>query len=477
MKDINKNKDWLLQHSDLIPNGLALISNSQRITFAALNGLVNNAVQIFQSSGIKKEKHCAVISNNNAEFIISVLALWRIGAVPVPLNIRLTKKNLEEQINFTECGFIIIHKELLSNCEFKNHKIIEIPLGNTILPAEINYKDDFTESGTSLMLFTSGSTNKPKAVVFSFKNLINSAVQTNKLISADGKDAWLASLPFYHIGGFMIFVRALINGIPIIIPDSLTHEDVIDSVLKHNPSFISFVPTQLLKVINENISPNKNLKAVLIGGGPVENNLIISANEKGWKIIKVYGSTETCSMVSALDCRNKIVKIESAGKPLQENSISINGEDKGEIVVESNSVAKCYYKDPNEKLLNGKFYSNDFGFIDEYGYLFIEGRIDDIIISGGENINAKEITNALLENSNIGDAFTLGIKDDKWGQAVVSIVVSKDKSINEEKLKKYLRSRIASFKIPKKIFFVEEIPKTELGKVRKEELLKQLNLY
>lgn len=109
--------------------------------------------------------------------------------------------------------------------------------------------------------------------------------------------------------------------------------------------------------------------------------------------------------------------------------------------------------------------------------MFIEGRIDDIIISGGENINTKEITNALLKNPKIRDAFTFGIKDDKWGSAVVSAVVLNDKSFSEENLKEFLKPEIASYKIPKRIFFVEEIPKTELGKIRKEELLKQLNLY
>lgn len=474
----DKNKDWLLQLSQINPNGLAVITSSQRFTFAVLNVLVDNTRKSLINSGIKKNNNCAIVLNNNIDFIISVLALWRIGAVPVPLNLRLTNTELEKQISFTDCDFIILQKELKKSFEFKNHKIIEAEFGNTVSQIENYYEDDFKESRASLILFTSGSTDKPKAVVFTFKNFINSAAQTNKLINVDENDSWLASLPFYHIGGFMIFVRALFTGIPLIIPSSLAHENIVNSILKQNPSFISFVSAQLAKIINENILPNKNLKAVFLGGGPVENNLIISAKEKGWNVIKVYGSTETCSMVTALDCRNKIKKIESAGKPLKENSIFISGNtNNGEIIIESGSVAKSYYKDSGNKLLNGKFHSNDFGYIDEDGYLFIEGRVDDIIISGGENINAKEITTALFENPKIEDAFTFGIKDYKWGRAVVSAVVAKDKSINEANLKEYLKSKIASYKIPKRIFFVKEIPKTELGKVRKEELQKQLTSY
>lgn len=182
-----------------------------------------------------------------------------------------------------------------------------------------NYEAAFAENKTSLMLFTSGSTDKPKAVVFTFKNFLNSVVQTNELINASEKDSWLASLPFYHIGGFMIFVRALINGSSLIIPDSLTHTAIANSINEFKPGYISFVSTQLSRMIDENVKPDENLKAVFVGGGPVENNLIISAKEKGWKILKVYGSTETCSMVTALDCRNEIIKIASAGKPLQKN--------------------------------------------------------------------------------------------------------------------------------------------------------------
>ena len=477
MNTFDKTNDWLLQHSRTNPNGLAVITKLQKYTFASLNGLVENAVKVLINSGIKSDDNCALILDNNLEFIISILSLWRIGAVPIPLNVRGTNNELEKQINFTDCKFVIIHKNLKNKFVFNKHKTIEIPFDVANTQKEINYQSNLDKDKISLMLFTSGSTDKPKTVVFTFRNFIYSAIQTINLIEAKESDSWLASLPFYHIGGFMIFIRALMNGSPLIIPESLTQNDIVNSLTAFNPAVISFVPTQLLKIINEGLIHNKNLKVVFLGGGPSESNLIISAKEKGWPIIKVYGSTKTCSMVTALDLRNGIHKVNSAGKPFKENSIFINDKNnKGEIIIKGPSVAIGYYKNPDERLFNGTFYSNDFGFIDEEGYLFIEGRIDDIIISGGENISTKEIENVLFENSNVKDVFVFGTKDKHWGQSVACVVVLKDKKITEESVKEYLKSKLAPYKIPKRIFFANEIPRNDLGKVRKDELLKSLSL-
>ena len=238
MKRFNVNIDWLLRHSEQNPNGVSVITEKQSFTFFVLNKLVENASKVLITKGIKKENHCAVISNNNIEFIISVLALWRIGAVPIPLNIRLTNNELNEQIKFTDCSFVILHEEFKNEFAFEKSATIEIPFAASKLDYTI--ENNFGKSKNSLMLFTSGSTDKPKAVQFTFENLINSATQTINLIEADNNDSWLASLPFYHIGGFMIFVRALINGNALIIPESLNHKNLFPSIFE----FSTFTGTE-----------------------------------------------------------------------------------------------------------------------------------------------------------------------------------------------------------------------------------------
>ena len=476
-KAIDKNIDWLLQRSQKNHDQPAVVTKSQEYTFSELNGLVETASKLFKNSGVKRNNHCAVISNNNIDFIISIFALWRIGAIPVPLNIRLTNSEIKNQIKFTECNYVIIHTELINKYDIDNEvEVIKIPFPKMITESKVVKTNNFQNNKISLMLFTSGSTEKPKAVIFTFGNFINSVLQTNKLLTPKVNNSWLASLPFYHIGGFMILGRSIINGNTLILPNSLSHFDVMESLINFNPSFISFVSTQMKRIIDENIKPSKNLEAVFLGGGPINEDLITACKKNNWPIIKVYGSTETCSMVSALDLRNKIIKINSAGKELQKNTISVSELNNGEIIVEGESVAKGYFNDSGIKLKNGKFYSNDIGFIDNKGYLFIKGRADDIIISGGENIDTNEITKVLLEHPGIKDAFSFGISDKEWGTLLSAAVVLKTKNLKPEKIIDFLKTKLADYKIPKKIFIIDKMPKTDLGKINKEELLKIIKL-
>lgn len=478
MAHSNDNKEYLSLNFLETPNAVALITNSSQVTFKSLSRLVENAANKLLNAEVSNNCNCAIISENNIDFIISVIALWKIGAVPVPLNIRLTNQELNNQIKFTDCAYVLIHKEIKSKFSFETGTtVIEIPFYDSVQPIDSDYEIELNFDKNSLILFTSGSSDKPKAVVFTFGNFHSSALQTYKLSSARQNDTWLASLPLYHIGGFMIFIRALFNRSTLLLPGPLTNESLTTFINEHNPSFISFVSTQLLRITSAKTAPNSKLKALFIGGGPIEKNMLLEAIKLGWPIIKVYGSTETCSMVSALDLRKKLIKLDSAGKAIQENSITILGINKGEVLIEGLSVANGYYKEESQNLINGKFHSNDYGFIDEDGYLFIEGRIDDIIISGGENINANEITNTLLEDILIADAYTFGVKDKQWGQSVACAVVPAKTGLNENMIRDYLKSKIASYKIPKNIYIIKSIPKTDLGKVRKEELLKMLSLY
>lgn len=474
MITINKNIDWLKQYSGTRADQQAVLSNTENYTFAELNQLVDNTVNYLLDSGIKKDEHCAVISGNNLDFVVYLLAIWRIGAVAVPLNKRLSEKELNSQISSTDCKYILLHDELSGRFKFSIYKTLIIPSALSHAAKASDKNGDYSDNKMSLMIFTSGSTDIPKAVFYRFKNLTYSAEQTLSLAAADENDSWLASLPFYHIGGFMIIVRAMMAGLPIIIPDSLKQEDILNSIKSFSPSIISFVPTQLSRIINEDIIPKDNLKAVFIGGGPSDNLLINSAVNKGWPLIKVYGSTETCSMITALDLRDGIKKINSGGKVIGNAIISID-KAKGEIIIEGKSVADGYYNQPDTRLSGGVFHSNDFGFVDVEGYLHVEGRIDDIIISGGENINTREILKLLFENENIEDAHVFGMDDAEWGQALSCAVVARDPAVNSNTILEYLKTKTAGYKLPKKIFFVDSIPRTDLGKVNNSQLLKKIN--
>ncbi len=337
------------------------------------------------------------------------------------------------------------------------------------------------------MMFTSGSSGKSKAVMLSYENLIQSALIGDQILNQNKNDKWLASLPFYHIGGFSIIVRAFLSDASLIIPDSLNIEDISRAIEKHKPTLASFVSVQLQRLIDNNIRPNNELKNVLIGGGFTSRELSLAAIKKGWKITRVYGSTEVSSFVTAITVEDIQSKPGSSGKALYPNEILIVNESKmnvpantrGEIIVNSPAVAKGYYKNQEEtsqKIINGFYYTGDIGYLDNDGYLFVEARREDLIISGGENIVPKEVESAILNNSVVEDVFVFGLNNSEWGQEVAAaIVLKKNRKISSNELKLFLKKKLAGYKIPKKIFFISEIPRTSLGKVQKEKLLKVIH--
>jgi acyl-CoA synthetase (AMP-forming)/AMP-acid ligase II len=193
-------------------------------------------------------------------------------------------------------------------------------------------------------------------------------------------------------------------------------------------------------------------------------------------VSKVYGSSETSSFVTMIEAKDILRKITSSGKILQKNEIFILSESgqklpagkSGEIAVKSDSVMKGYInneKETSNKSKNGMYLSGDIGYLDEEGYLFVEARRNDLIVSGGENINPAEVQNAIFENPDIKDCYVFGLEDKTWGHIAVAVVVKSSEI--DIKLKEFLKTKIAGYKIPKKIIYVKQIPKTSLGKIEK----------
>ena len=484
---MNSLQKFIEDKTSSIKDSIFIISGENEISYHAFKKLVIDISSYLKNKGIIESDNVAVISDNNPDFILIVFSLWKLNAVPVPINVKLLAKEIEEQIVFADCKFVLTHESILDKVYNSSVKKLIIPFPFKAESSKINSDKKFDERSTALMLFTSGSSGKSKAVILSFQNLIQSALIGDQILKQNKSDRWLASLPFYHIGGFSIIVRAFLSGASVIIPDSLKNKDVIFALKKYKPTLASFVSTQLQRLIENNIQPNKELKNILIGGGFTGNELSLEAIKKKWNITKVYGSTEVSSFVSAITANEILKKPLSSGKAIYPNEILIVNEKKkkvsantrGEIIVKSPSVTKGYYKNPEEtkkKLINGFYYTGDIGYLDDEGYLFVEARREDLIISGGENIVPKEVESAILNHPSVDDVFVFGFDNAEWGQeAAAAIVLKEHKEINSIELRKFLNNKLAGYKIPKKIFFIDEIPKTSLGKVQKEKLLKVIH--
>ena len=485
MITVSNKEHWLIEQVDKHPNNPAIQIAQGSISYQKFSEECNLAADYLLTCNVKENDHVGILFSHNYKFFVVVNALWFIGAIPVPLNTRKTINEIENEIHLADIKFLIIDDSLKS--QFSTLNFQNVLNMNTIIKHDFIIRNSqFAILNCSLIMFTSGSTGIPKAVVHTFKSLYESVLALDSFTELSPNNIWLASLPLYHIGGFMILMRALISGSSVVFPSSPKFEDINQAVKQSNPTFISLVPTILQDFLDHNIKPNTNLKFVFLGGSPSQTELISKAVDKSWPIVKVYGSTESCSMITALHPDDIKSKPDSSGKPLGGNKIKIMSlpavtlagkgkNDLSEIVVSSKSLFKEYYNDQlttNNKLQNGWYQTGDYGRMDDDGYIYIESRRDDLIISGGENITPYEVESAIRKHPFVKDVFVFGLEDKMWGQKVCAAI--KSESLTESEIKEFLKENIAAYKIPKRFYIVKSIPRNEMGKADKITLLKQI---
>ena len=466
--------------NDFPSNEFAIHSGSQSITYSELENKILETASHLNTLGISGNEYVGILSNNSPEFVVLVLSLWMTGAIPVLISNRLLESEISELLSLSGCKRIFISNELDGKYSSSGVQKFIFPFDNLNEKNDIQFNINI--DSMALVIFTSGSTGKPKGVEITFANLVQSALIGNQYFGHQKNDRWLASLPFYHVGGFSIIVRTFLFGATLIFPESLDIKHLANAIKYLHPTHASFVSTQLKRLIESGIKPNKELRQVLLGGGFIESSLIESAIEKGWNVAKSFGATETCSFVSVLTSDQFSKRRESAGKALPPNEIFILDENKnimppgetGEIVIKGNSVTKGYLNNPDEtekKFSIGLYYTGDYGFLDDNGFLYVEARRNDLIITGGENVNPVEVETELLKHPLINEVCVFSLMEQEWGQIIAAALVVKDNNtITLEEIKSFLNDKLASFKHPKKILTIESLPKTELGKVQKEKL-------
>ncbi len=473
--------NFLNNKLDLLPHHPAFISNERIIYYNELDSIIDATSSELIKHGIKESGSVAILAEPCIDYLLLLLAIWNIRAIPIPLNIRSSQNELKTLLKHSGASHILVDKK--SNWLIEKDDTVKI----INFPFDIKDTDDIQDSAsginnTALIMYTSGSTGLPKGVIHSYENLINNALSSNSVFNFSTNDRWLLSLPVYHIGGLMILIRTLLFGSTLIIPSSLKTDDLAYSIKNYKPTLISLVSTSLLRLIENNVQPCKELRYTFLGGGSSGKDLIQRANDAGWNIVKVYGSTETASMISAFNTKEFPDKTASSGKTLPGNNMLILDEQKnilpknniGEIAVSGKSVTKAFLHDEEltaKSFRENYFLTGDYGYLDKDGFIFIESRRADFIVCGGENINLKEVERQILNHPMINEACVLGLPDNTWGTIPTAAIVTKGNiEMNEEEMSDYLRKHLASFKIPKRIIFLDSLPKTELGKTRTEEL-------
>jgi len=470
LKYFGNNLSQLLQEK--YSSRLALSSKLRKQSFAELNSKTSQLQNYFLSGGIKKNDYVIIFCENSFEYVLAILSLWKIAAVPVLVNSHLETEEFKKIFELVRPKAVISDK---NNFKFSDSVKI-VKLTENIFNSDFNSYKDETNLNSRIILFTSGSLGVPKGVIHTLGNIYNSVCNIDKVENFSPNDVFLLSLPLYHIGGLMIFFRSLFSGAELFFPESLKSELLADEILNRNINIVSLVPTQLQRIIESKIKAPSYLRSVYIGGAASDSVLLIKAKELGWKIKKVYGSTETCSMATLFDMEKHQGKTDSSGIPLSNNYIFIFNKtmqhcgknEIGEIAIQSNCLFDSYFPEgiySKNTIEDNIFLTGDSGFIDEDGFLFVKRRIKKMIISGGENIDPDEVEAAIKMINEIREAYVFGKKNKEWGE-IVCAAIEADKHFTVDSLKKELNGKIARYKMPKEIRVIKSFPRNSMGKIK-----------
>ncbi|MEH7345661.1 o-succinylbenzoate--CoA ligase [Bacillus sp. JJ1532] len=484
---------WIEKRASINPDRIAIITEHEQITYKELEQQINATASFLKRElRVETGDRIAILSQNRDEYIILLFAIAKIECIAVPLNIRLTESELNYQLKDSGTKLLIVEKpfqelSLLLQGETGIEEVIEIEKVKSLQNHPNEIFDPINENASYIICYTSGTTGKPKGAVLTQKNMFWNALNNMLSIDLTSIDRSLVLLPLFHIGGIGLFAfPTLFAGGTIIIPDKFEPFKALSMIEKHKATIVMGVPAIHQALLTCPTFETTNLQSVrwfYNGGAPCPHELIRAFLEKGLLFGQGFGMTETSPTVFMLSREDAKRKIGSIGKPVlycdyklvdSEGAVVGAGEI-GELVVRGPNVMKEYWNKPeatDETIRDGWLYTGDLAIVDDEGFLYIAGRRKDMIISGGENIYPLEVEQVIGQISDVVEVAVVGVLDPKWGEAAAAFVVKKKESLlTQEEIIEYCNKFLAKYKIPKKVEFLEELPKNATGKIQKNRLV------
>lgn len=496
------------------PDRIALIYKETRLSFRELNYRVNRLANGLASLGIRKGDRVSLLLKNCNQFIEIDFALSKTGLVRVPLNARLTRSEHEYMLNDSEANTLIFGKEFSDTVRVMKPKLKTVKRFIGISDSSsrertlnaLDYEElinnsfadeplgDIEEDDLHTLFYTSGTTGKPKGVMLTQRSWAN--VTINLILNygpITEADVILNLQPLSHGAGFFVlpfFVKGATN---VLIPEFIPPL-IFETIEREKVTVLKLVPTmlyQLMESSDRDLYDFGSLRSIIYGGSPIAVPRLIEAIRFfGKKLVQLYGQAEAPMCISTLSKEDHIVdgeeevtkRLHSAGKPLinvevkivDENGEEVSDGEIGEIAVRGYHIMKGYWKLPEataEVLKNGWVHTGDLGYSDSKGYIFLVDRKKEMIISGAFNIYPREIEDVIVAYPKVKEVAVIGVPDEKWGEAVKAVVVpKKGAKVSASEIIDYCRDRMASFKKPKTVDVVEELPRNPYGKVQKKAL-------
>ena len=436
--------DWLSQRSQSCPDRCALVADGAAMTYAELEAEATWVARRLAAHGVRRGSTAALTMHPRREQVVLMHALMKLGAALLPLGPRLTAEERAEIVGAEE-------------------PIIDLddPGQLTQIEADLPLLGEHDMDDVCCRVLTSGSTGTPRPIPLSYGNFLWNAVGSGFNIGVDPEDRWLCCVPLSHVAGLGIVMRSVIYGTAAVIHDGFDVDRVGEALEGDRITIASLVPTMLTRLLDAGADLSAP-RAILVGGGPVPEEPLEEAIAKGATVVQTYGLTETCSQVTTLAPADAQRKLGSAGRPLLTTHLRIQD---GEILVQGPTVA------PGSADADGWLHTGDLGHIDEEGFLYVRDRIDDMIVSGGENVVPAEVEEVLLRHPEVAEAAVVGREDPEWQQAVTAVVVLEGGSaVTPDDLRRHCAESLAGFKVPKRVELASALPRTPSGKVMRRAL-------
>ena len=505
-------RDHLEKQAIERPNKVAILFKDERITFSDLDTLSNRLANRLLNVGIKKKDRIVLLFQNCPEFAISYFAILKIGAIAVVLDFRLSPAELEPIFQEAEVSAIITNvrqKVFIDRVKVSVSSLKHVVVANVgdedirdwhsyqeIIEKESSERisTPLHEEDESLYLYTSGTTGRSKGVVLTNDHLSYFPESCHHALSISEEDTWGLVLPISHISGPVLMNLLVEAGLSVSIVDEMKPKKILDAIQNHRVTVFHAVPPIFQLILN---IPHwerydcSSLKMAAMMGTVVPESLMREFGERypHLQSIQGYGTTETSPLLTLTHLGDAHRKMASAGKAVPRAELKIVGQDgkevemgqMGEIIARGPQIMKGYFKDPKttaRKIKDGWYHSGDLGRFDEEGYLYVLGRVDEMVISGGLNVYPSEVETVLLNHPKVQEAAVVGIPDARRGQVMRAIVVLKHgETATHREILSFCKERLASFKMPRQLEFKDFLPKSRTGKIAKRQLKETETTY
>ena len=483
------NLSRIIEHwAAMTPAATAFHFEGEQLSYAALWQRVLRATAHLHASGVGRGDRVAFLGQNHPDFIALLMACARLGAIVAPLNFRLAVPELAALLKHAEPRFLFVDQAMqgLGRDCGQAAGIPTQPFGALCDSTESLEDGGLAEALTGsdddavLIVSTSGTTGRPKGALHTQANLlwnIQSAIVSQDLTH---DDRLLLNLPMFHVGGLCIQTLPLLSlGASITLHARVDAGRWLQDCARYRPTISLLVPAVLKSVIEHAefaTTDLSSLKRINCGSSVVPHSLINAIHARGIPVIQVYGATETGPVSIALRVEDAMSHVGSCGKValhvearLMAGGVEVARGQTGEVWLRGHNIVRSYWRDAdNPAFEGGWFKTGDLARQDEEGFYYIVGRSKEMIISGGENIYPAEIENLLADCPELLEAAVVGVADEKWGEVAVAVVVRKPgMTIDEAGVLALFNGKLAKYKHPRRVVFVESLPKTALGKVQK----------